>query len=82
MSSIQKFMLAILPETWAKSMESESREWIYTCSCGHTCSAWDMGGIRWKAAGNPRRLMKCPGCGKLTWHVVSRQRQTPPASPA
>jgi hypothetical protein len=73
MSSIQKFILAVLPDSWAKSMEAESREWIYICSCGHTCSVWDMGGIRGKAAGNPRRRLKCPGWSQWTWHVVSRR---------
>jgi len=74
MSGIQKLLKAVLPDAWAKSMEAESREWICICPCGHARSVWDMGGIRWKAAGNPRRLMKCPGCGQLTWHVISRNR--------
>jgi hypothetical protein len=73
MSFIQKLFLAVLPESWAKSMEAESREWMCTCPCGHSRSVWEMGGIRWKAAGNPRRLLKCPSCGQMTWHVVSRK---------
>ena len=77
MSSIQKLLLAVLPGSWAKSMEAESREWVFTCPCGHTRSVWDLGGVRWKAAGNPRQLMKCPSCGKITWHVLSRHRETP-----
>jgi hypothetical protein len=80
MSFIQKLVLGVLPAAWAKSMETESREWMCTCPCGHSRSVWDLGGIRWKAAGNPRQLMKCPACGKLTWHVISRNRQVPSAS--
>jgi hypothetical protein len=75
MSFIQNLLKAMLPDAWAKSMETESREWIYTCSCGHTCAVWDLGGIRWKAAGNPRQRMKCTACGKTTWQVVSRKPQ-------
>ena len=77
MSSIQKFLLAVLPDAWAKSMEAESREWMCTCPCGHSRSVWDMGGIRWKAAGNPRRGLNCPSCGQWTWHVVSRKPADP-----
>lgn len=82
MSSIQKFLLAVLPGAWAKSMEAESREWMCTCPCGHTRSVWDLGGIRWKAAGNPRRRLKCSNCGQWTWHVVSRKQHMPSDSSA
>lgn len=82
MSFIQKLLISVLPEASAKSMEAESREWMHTCPCGHASSVWDLGGIRWGAAGNPRRLLKCGGCGKWTWQVVSRSRQTPTDSQA
>ncbi len=77
MSFIQRVLLAVLPETSAKSMEAESREWMHICSCGHARSAWDLGGIRWGASGKPRRLLHCPGCGKWTWHVVLRNSPAP-----
>lgn len=77
MSFIQKLLTSVLPEASAKSMEAESREWMQTCPCGHARSVWEVGGIRWGAAGNPRRLLNCPGCGKWTWHVVSRNPPTP-----
>lgn len=80
MSSIQKFLLTILPDAWAKSMEAESREWMHICPCGHARSSWELGGVRWGAAGKPRRLLMCPSCGKWNWHVVSRNPQAPPAS--
>ena len=77
MSFIRKLLLAVLPEASAKSMEAESREWMCTCPCGHASSVWDLGGIRWGAAGKPRRLLQCPGCGKWTWQVVSRSCPPP-----
>jgi hypothetical protein len=41
------------------------------CRCGFARSVWEMGGIRWKAAGEPRWFMKCPHCRQRSWHVVS-----------
>ena len=73
MSSIQKIFVAILPQHWAAKMEAESRSWIVRCSCGFARSIWDMGGIRWGAAGQPRRYLSCPQCGKSSWQTVSRE---------
>ena len=73
MSSIQKFFMAILPPGWAASMEAESRAWIAECPCGNRRSIWDMGGIRWGAAGKPKRYLSCPRCGQMTWHTISRE---------
>ena len=71
MSSIQKFFTSILPRSWAASMKAESRAWMARCpDCGTELSIWELGGIRWKAAGTPRRLMSCKPCGKSTWHQV------------
>jgi len=54
MTPIQKFLTRMLPEKWAASMEEESRSWIARCPhCGSEKSVWDLGGIRWKAAGSP-----------------------------
>lgn len=34
--------------------------------------------IRWKAAGQPQTYsnMKCPQCGKRSWHKLSRDAQS------
>jgi DNA-directed RNA polymerase subunit RPC12/RpoP len=74
MSGAQRFMKAILPKSWADEMEAESRQWVLQCSnCKHEVSVWDLGGIRWKAAGNPRRYVKCPNCGQSGWYGLSRK---------
>lgn len=76
MNSLQKLVVAILPEKWAASMESESRTWIMRCSsCGLERSVWEAGGIRWKAAGTVRRYLFCPKCGVSRWHTIYK-RQT------
>lgn len=69
---IQRLAMAALPKSWRESMERESRAWKMVCPCGRTISIWDAGGIRWKAAGNPVRLARCPQCG-LTWHELKWQ---------
>src|SRR5205085_1999720 len=55
--------------------EAESREWQARCPhCGYEASAWDRGWTIWKAAGNSRKYLRCPQCGKLGWHALQRQR--------
>jgi hypothetical protein len=83
MSGIQKFFTALFPRR-AADMEAESRRWMLTCpSCGHERSVWDVGGIRWKAAKNARKVkyMTCPQCGKSGWHRYSFRQDTGPAGP-
>ncbi|MBN2146550.1 MAG: hypothetical protein JW726_04140 [Anaerolineales bacterium] len=72
MSLIQKIFTTLLPRSLAEKMEVESREWIAECPCGAARSIWELGGIRWGAAGNPRRLMRCSQCGQRTWHRIYR----------
>jgi hypothetical protein len=72
MSLIQKLLTAVVPRRWAESMEAHSRSWIVRCPCGFARSVWELGGIRWKAAGEPRWRMQCPHCGQRSWHTVTR----------
>ncbi len=73
MTRLQKFFSKILPVAWAKNMEAESRQWMVRCPCGYEKSVWELGGIRWKARGNPHQLRQCPQCGQRTWHTITRQ---------
>ena len=68
MGVLRDLILKVVPADVRASMERDSRAWKLTCPCGHTRSIWDIGGIRWKAAGEPRKLLRCPACGKLRWH--------------
>ena len=56
------------PELFA-AMARESRHWKAECpNCrADTTNVWEMGGIRYKAAGQPRRRARCPRCGQKTW---------------
>lgn len=71
-NSLQRLLTAIFPRRWAEDMEAESRTWMMRCPCGAERSIWDAGGIRWKAAGTKRTLMRCPQCGQITWQTISR----------
>lgn len=77
MSFLQRIFLAVLPKSWGDSAEADSRAWKISCSCGHARSVWDMGGIRWKAAGEPRKYMKCSKCGERSWHQVTFEPHEP-----
>ena len=81
MSPLQRFFVRILPRRWAESMEADSRSWMMRCSCGFARSIWELGGIRWKATGQPRTFKKCPQCGKRSWHKVSRDVQATSVKP-
>src|SRR3954453_962576 len=64
MGKLQEILATLLPDAWAASLESESRAWRMRCPCGAETSIWDMGGIRWMAAGSPRRIGRCGQCGR------------------
>ncbi|HVI82022.1 MAG TPA: hypothetical protein VM717_04700 [Chthoniobacterales bacterium] len=75
MTPVQKLVVAVLPKKWAASVEAESRTWIVRCSsCGFERSFWELGGIRWKAAGSERRYLCCPKCGQAHWHTISKRQ--------
>lgn len=76
----QRLFLFLFPASWAESMVAESRMWKAKCKCGHACSIWDLGGIRWKATGKPWTWMTCPVCQKRTWHSVVKDLDSPPVS--
>lgn len=74
MSMIQKLLVAVLPAKWAQNMEAESRAWVATCpTCASERSIWELGGVRWGAGGNPKRLLPCPKCAQNTWHVIAHR---------
>ncbi|WP_420627740.1 hypothetical protein [Candidatus Leptofilum sp.] len=75
MTVAQRLILTLLPRPWATAVVQESRQWHMQCRCGHTLSVWDVGGIRFKAKGTPRRLWHCSECGQRTWHRLVKQEK-------
>ena len=73
-SAVQKLFTGLVSPATAAQMEADSRTWMVQCPvCGYERSIWDIGGIRYKAVGNQRNLMRCPNCGKRSWHKVYRR---------
>ena len=67
---IMRFMSA---ETRQKA-ETESRAWIGTCKhYGAENSIWDVGGLRYGAAGKPTKLVRCPKCRKVGPHTFTKR---------
>lgn len=81
-SGVQKLLTGRASPSTAASMEAESRSWMVRCPyCGHERSVWEMGGVRYKAAGKSRQLRRCPQCKRLAWHIIYRQQSTPGTGP-
>lgn len=74
MSSLPQTLVHLIPQKWSARMKAESRSWMLRCPCGFERTWWDAGGIRWKAAGHPRRLIRCPKCGRRTWHTTYKKK--------
>lgn len=71
--TLQRLLTAVLPERLAASVEEESRAWIMRCPEGHEQSVWEAGGVRWKAAGEPRVKVLCKACGQVVWHTLHKR---------
>ena len=71
-SRTQRFFLAIFPKSWGESMEADSRRWKSHCKCGGSISIWDLGGLRYKAAGRPLRGFRCRACGSFGLHPLAK----------
>ncbi len=65
MSTIQKLYKFFLSANSFNKARSESQEWYFKCDCGNEFSMWDIGGIRYKAKGNPIKVVKCTRCHKV-----------------
>jgi tRNA A-37 threonylcarbamoyl transferase component Bud32 len=81
LSGTQRFFQKWFPAHWFENMQRESQAWHLVCECGHATSYWDIGGIRYGASGNPRKLMRCPACRQITWHRTEWRGDGGPSNP-
>ena len=66
---LRNLILGVMPPKMRAEAENESRRWIAACpNCQSVNSVWDVGGMRYKAVGNPIKLAQCPKCGKIGLH--------------
>lgn len=77
--SARDLFLFFMPPKMKAEAEDESRRWVATCPrCQETNSIWDMGGMRYKAAGSPGALMRCSHCGKASFMQFRKLDKAPP----
>jgi transposase-like protein len=73
--SLRRFILWFMPEAMKKAAEANSRAWLSTCKhCGAENSVWDIGGIRYKAAGEFMTRVKCQNCGKFGFTTFTQRK--------
>lgn len=78
MSRSQRILTGLAGPETAAAMEAHSRAWMVRCpNCRHSRSIWELGGIRYKAAGTARMRLHCPNCGQSGWHQVARSTDFP-----
>jgi hypothetical protein len=75
MSREHRFLRFILPAKAFSAVRAGTKKWLAECPCGYKRDVWDSGGVRYKAAGEPRKLGYCPGCGKSTMHKIRRKTE-------
>lgn len=78
LSGTQRLITRLVGPETAAAMEAHSRAWLVRCSkCGHERSIWELGGIRYRAVGEPRTLLRCPACGERGWHQIAKAADFP-----
>lgn len=71
LSGIQKFIKMFVSEATFAAMENRWRHGKWrSAKCNHLRSIWELGGIRYKAAGSKMAQTHCPNCGRRRWHSV------------
>ena len=75
MPAEHRFLKFILPAKAFEAVKAGTKQWLAECPCGHKRDVWDSGGVRYKAAGEPRWLGYCPACGKATWRKIRRKTE-------
>jgi DNA-directed RNA polymerase subunit RPC12/RpoP len=70
------FLAFILPARAFAAVKAGTKQWLIECPCGHKQDYWDAGGVRYKGAGEPRRLGYCPSCGRNRMRKVRRKTES------
>jgi hypothetical protein len=75
MAAGHRFLKLILPARAYAAVKAGTKQWLRECPCGHKDDLWDAGGVRYKACGEPRRLIRCHHCGRITWHKIRKKTE-------
>ena len=71
-----RFLRFVLPARAFSAVKAGTKQWLAECRCGHKQDYWNAGGVRYKAAGEPRRLCHCPVCGKGTMQKIRKKSES------
>ncbi len=75
MPFLRDTILSLMPKTWRASAMADSKLWLTRCTgCEHQSNVWDLGGMRWKAFGEPLTSFPCPACGKVKMHKLTKPK--------
>lgn len=73
MPFLRDTILSVMPASWRESAIADSKTWIADCTrCDNRSNVWDLGGMRWKAYGQPLTLFPCPVCRRPTMHKLHK----------
>ena len=57
-----------------EKLKEESMRYYFVCSsCNKESNIWEIGGIKYKAAGKPLTGIKCPHCGKFAMQKILKK---------
>ncbi len=77
MSTVQKILKFLLPQSWFQKIEEESKKWFIECNkCGYSKSVWEAGGIRAFATSKGKRIFGyCPKCKKYKFFKLTKKKE-------
>ena len=75
MPAEHRFLQFVLPVEAFAAVRAGTKEWLAECPCGNKQDLWDAGGVRYLAAGQPRRLGYCPACGRRRMQKIRRKTE-------
>lgn len=74
LSFAQKIAKALTSAEMFEKLKEESMRYYFVCaSCKKESNIWEIGGIKYKAAGKPRTGIRCPGCGKFGMQAILKK---------
>jgi len=69
----QRLLKKISSRRVFEAIKTGTQKWCIECPCGYTRDFWEVGGIRFKAVGEPRQYFLCPECKKGRWHKLRKK---------
>ena len=71
--SKHSFLQFLLTKRAFAAVRNGTKQWLAECSCGSKRDLWEAGRVRYKAAGQPKELLRCPVCGRRTWQQIRKK---------